>query len=145
MYIPLWNKSCYSFLEGASHPEELVEQAHTMGLPAVALTDRDGVYGLVRAHMAARERGIKLIAGAQISVGEGGQQVVALAQTRSGYGNLCQLLSKGRLRCPKGVAYVTLEELCNIGPEVLLLTPEAASLEPLRQAVGDRLYALCSR
>ena len=61
-YVPLWCKSNYSFLEGASHPEELVEQAHGLGLPALAVTDRDGVYGIVRAHVRAcvwqRERGL---------------------------------------------------------------------------------------
>jgi|SoiMethySBSTD1v2_1073268.scaffolds.fasta_scaffold316350_4 DNA polymerase III alpha subunit len=48
-YVPLWCKSNFSFLEGASHPDELVEEAHRFGLPALALTDRDGVYGVVRA------------------------------------------------------------------------------------------------
>ena len=50
-YVPLWVKSNHSFLEGASFPEELVDQAHALGLRALAITDRDGVYGLVRAHM----------------------------------------------------------------------------------------------
>ena len=50
-YVPLWVKSNFSFLEGASHPDELVEQAHALGLGAIALTDRDGVHGIVRAHM----------------------------------------------------------------------------------------------
>ena len=60
-YTPVWCKSNYSFLEGASHPEELVEQAHTLGLRSLALTDRDGVYGVVRAHVRARELGLHLI------------------------------------------------------------------------------------
>src|SRR5687767_3949540 len=67
-YVPLWVKSNHSFLEGASHPEELVMRAHELGLPAVAITDRDGVYGAVRAHVKAKELGIKLIIGAQISL-----------------------------------------------------------------------------
>ena len=54
-YAPLWCKSNFSFLEGASHPEELVEEAHRLGMTAVALTDRDGVYGVVEAHQKARE------------------------------------------------------------------------------------------
>ena len=60
-YVPLWCKSNFSFLEGASHPAELVAQAHALGLPAVAITDRDGVYGVVRAYVKAKELGIKLI------------------------------------------------------------------------------------
>ena len=56
-YVPLWCKSNFSFLEGASHPDELIEEAYRQGLPALALTDRDGVYGIVRAHVKARELG----------------------------------------------------------------------------------------
>lgn len=67
-YAPLWTKSNFSFLEGASHPEELVEQAHALGLPALALTDRHGVYGVVRAHMRAQELALHLILGAEIEV-----------------------------------------------------------------------------
>src|SRR4051812_15997163 len=122
-YVPLWCKSNSSFLEGASHPEELVEQAHHLGLRALALTDRDGVYGIVRAHEKARELGVKLLIGAQVSVADGAEvtggdgasvpdgtggtdgagedacsQVVLLAEDRDGYANLCRLLSAGRLR-----------------------------------------------
>ena len=57
-YVPLWCKSNFSFLEGASHPDELIEEAYRLGLPALAVTDRDGVYGIVRAHVKARELGL---------------------------------------------------------------------------------------
>ncbi len=67
-HAALWCKSHFSFLEGASHPDELVEQAHRLGLSALALTDRDGVHGMVRAFVKARELGVQLIAGAQVSV-----------------------------------------------------------------------------
>ncbi|MFZ9888013.1 MAG: PHP domain-containing protein, partial [Myxococcota bacterium] len=56
-YAPLWVRSNYSFLEGASHPEELVEEAQRLGLCHLALTDRDGVYGIVRAHQKAQDLG----------------------------------------------------------------------------------------
>ena len=68
LYVPLWCKSNFSFLEGASHPEELVEQAHTHGLRSLALTDRDGIYGVVRAHVKAQELGVHLIVGAEVTV-----------------------------------------------------------------------------
>ena len=68
MYAPLWCRSNFSFLEGASHPGELVEEAHRFGLRHLALTDRDGVYGLVRAHTKAKELGVHLIAGATLQV-----------------------------------------------------------------------------
>ena len=102
MAVPVWVKSNFSFLEGASHPKELVEQAHRLGYPAVALTDRDGLYGIVEAHVAARELGVKLLVGAEVTVGADGpgrtRRVVLLAEDRTGYGRLCRLLSKGRLR-----------------------------------------------
>ena len=68
-YVPLWCKSNFSFLEGASHPDELVQQAHALGIPALALTDRDGVQGMVRAHVKARELGVSLIVGAEVTIG----------------------------------------------------------------------------
>ena len=67
-YFPLWCRSNFSFLEGASHPEELVAEAHARGLPGLALTDRDGLYGMVRAHLRARALGLRLIVGADVSV-----------------------------------------------------------------------------
>ena len=69
-YAPLWVKTNFSFLEGASHPEELVAQAHALGLRALAVTDRDSVSGSVRAHVAALPLGLPLLHGAQLSVGE---------------------------------------------------------------------------
>ena len=68
MYVPLWCKSNFSFLDGASHPDELVEQAHALGIEALALTDRDGVHGMVRAHVKAKELGVRLIVGAEVTV-----------------------------------------------------------------------------
>src|SRR5215510_7188541 len=67
-YAPLWCKSNFSFLEGASHPEELVEEAHRLGMRSIAITDRDGVYGMVRAHVKAQELGIHLVCGAQMTI-----------------------------------------------------------------------------
>src|ERR1700747_3387802 len=105
-YVPLWCKSNFSFLEGASHPDELIEEASRLGLPAIALTDRDGVYGIVRAHMKAREVGIKLIFDSQVTIDDG-STIILLAQDRAGYANLCRLLTKGRLRSEKGESAVT--------------------------------------
>ncbi|HEX3757242.1 MAG TPA: PHP domain-containing protein, partial [Kofleriaceae bacterium] len=68
MYAPLWCKSNFSFLEGASHAEELVEEAHRLGIGSIALTDRDGVNGMVRAHVKARDLGVQLVCGAQVTV-----------------------------------------------------------------------------
>jgi error-prone DNA polymerase len=76
-YAPLWCKSNFSFLEGASHPEELVEEAHRVGLRSIAITDRDGVYGMVRAHVKARELGMHVICGAQLTVAPFGQALAS--------------------------------------------------------------------
>ena len=90
-YVPLWCKTNYSFLEGASHPNEFIEQAATFELPAIAITDRDGVYGIVQAHGAVKEqteqgRGIKLIIGSEVTAPRG--TLVLLAQDREGYARL---------------------------------------------------------
>ena len=154
-YVPLWCKSNFSFLEGASHPDELVEEAYRLGLPAIALTDRDGVYGVVRAHVKAREFGLKLIVGAQITVNDG-SNITLLARDRGGYANLCRLLSAGRLRSEKGESAVTWDEVCQHGAGLVALWGGEQSLavgeaEPnevagkLRDAFGDTLYAMVTR
>ena len=155
-YAPLWCKSNYSFLEGASHPEELVEQAHALGLLGLALTDRDGVYGVVRAHVRARELGVHLICGAQVSLA-GGAQVVLLATDRAGYANLCRLITRGRRRHAKGECSVTADEVCGHAGGLVALWPGAhwaaeadadrdrPALAALRDAFGDRAYGLLAR
>jgi error-prone DNA polymerase len=155
MYVPLWCKSNFSFLEGASHPDELCEEAHRLGLRALALTDRDGVYGIVRAHVKARELGLKLIVGAQVTCDDG-SVILLMAQDRDGYANLCRLLTAGRLRSEKGECAVTWDEvyaharglLALWGGDQSLLTGDAEPgkvADLLREAFGDRLYALVAR
>src|SRR5262245_56176657 len=97
----LWCKSTYSFLEGASDPSEIVEEAARLGMSAVAVTDRDGVAGIVRAHVAAKTAGVRLIVGPEMSVA-GGATIVLLCRDHAGYSNLCRLATAGRLRSPKG-------------------------------------------
>src|SRR5204862_62763 len=132
MYAPLWCKSNFSFLEGASHPAELVMQAHHLGLTSLALTDRDGVYGVVRAHLAANETGLQLLIGAQVTVArtlsDATSQLLLIAQDRVGYGQLCQLLSSGRLRCQKGASMVTWSEVCAHAKGLIALWGGEASL-----------------
>ena len=76
MYVPLWCKSSFSFLEGASHPDELIEEAQRLGLTSLGLADRDGVYGMVRAHVKARDLGVKLLPGATVTVATPGAMLV---------------------------------------------------------------------
>jgi error-prone DNA polymerase len=155
LYTPLWCKSNFSFLEGASHPDELVAEAYRLGLPAIAVTDRDGVYGVVRAHRKACEAGVKLIIGSQVTVIDE-STIVLLAQDRRGYANLCRLITKGRLRSEKGTSGVTWDEVCAHAPGLLALwggdqSLIAAEVQPeeaagkLRDAFGDRLYGMVTR
>jgi len=154
-YVPLWCKSNFSFLEGASHPDELVEEANRLGLPVLALTDRDGVYGVVRAHVKAREAGVHLIIGSQVTVDDG-SPIVLLAQDRSAYANLCRLLTAGRLRSEKGESVVTWDEVCRHATGLIALwggdqssvVREVAPDEiagNLHDAFGDRLYGMIAR
>src|SRR5919109_3024152 len=154
-YVPLWCKSNFSFLEGASHPDELMDEANRLGLPALALTDRDGVYGVVRAHVKARETSVRLIIGSQVTVDDH-SMIILLAQNRSGYANLCKLLTAGRLRSEKGESAVSWNEVCQHGAGLIALWGGDQSLivretEPddvasnLRDAFGDRLYGMIAR
>jgi error-prone DNA polymerase len=146
-YVPLWVKSNHSFLEGASFPEELVERAHALGLPAIAMTDRNGVYGLVRAQMKAKELGIRIVTGAQLTLDVEGdaEQVVALAKTRRGYADLCRALSLGHTRCEKGLALIHQEDLAPVR-DAFFLAKTSKALRALHGAHGpSSLFALCAR
>jgi error-prone DNA polymerase len=146
-YVPLWVKSNHSFLEGASFPEELVERAHALGLPAVAITDHDGVYGLVRAHMRAKELGIRVVTGAQLTVDIEGSShhIIALAKTRPGYANLCRALSLGHARCEKGFSLIHAGDLEQVR-DVFFLCATPTALRVLHANHGpSSLFALCAR
>jgi error-prone DNA polymerase len=154
-YAPLWCRSNFSFLEGASHPDELVEEAHALGLRSIALVDRDGIYGVVRAHIKARELGVHLIIGATMTV-EDGTTIVLLAMDRTGYASLCRLITVGRRRCVKGESLVTWREVCDHAAGVIAVwggdhSGLAGDPDPdevatrLRAAFGDRLYAMVTR
>ena len=87
-YVPLWCKSHFSLLEGASSPDDLIAEAARLGLGALALCDRDSLAGAPRAAAAARKASIRLLYGAEVSL-EGGRRAALLAKDRSGYGRLC--------------------------------------------------------
>jgi error-prone DNA polymerase len=159
-YVPLWVKSNHSFLEGASHPDELTRRVAELGLAGFALTDRDGVYGVVKAHVQAKECGVRVIVGSELSVTalegpalevamlEGKVQsssVIALAQSRAGYANLSRLVSKGRMRSPKGRCLIGLSELLEASSGIHVLCAQPALLGPLRAAFEGRLHALIAR
>ncbi len=132
MYAELHCLSNFSFLRGASRPEELVERAAKLGYAALAITDECSVAGVVRAHVAAREHGIKLIIGAEFRLADG-LRCVLLAQDRAGYGRLCRLITRGRRAAAKGEYRLCRDDLHEIVAsrnEELRLTPDPYPLTP---------------
>src|SRR5436190_12863044 len=109
-YIELHASSAFSFLRGGSFPEQLAEVAAELDMPALALCDRDGVYGVQRFSVAAREHGVRSIIGAELSI-EDGSILPVLVENRTGYKNLCELLTQAHLRSEKGKCAVRWDEL----------------------------------
>ncbi len=109
-YIELHACSAFSFLQGGSFPEQIAEVAAELEMPAVALLDRDGVYGAQRFSVAAREHNVRPIIGCELSMEDGGNLPV-LIENRTGYKNLCELLTQAHLRSEKGKCAVHWDEL----------------------------------
>src|SRR5213596_3808423 len=109
-YIELHGCSAFSFLRGASFPEQLAETAAELAMPAIGLLDRNGVYGAQRFSVAAREHGVRTIIGAELSM-EDGSILPVLVENRIGYKNLCELLTQVHLRSEKGKCAVQWSEL----------------------------------
>ena len=119
-YAELHCLSNFTFLRGASHPQELVAQAAALGYRALALTDECSLSGVVRAHVAAKEHGLHLIIGAELRLACG-LRLVALATDRQGYGRLCRLITLGRRAAHKGSYHLTREDLVATLERCLLL------------------------
>ncbi|MBI4483973.1 MAG: error-prone DNA polymerase [Acidobacteria bacterium] len=109
-YVELHCRSAFSFLEGASLPEELAERAAHLGYSALALLDRDGVYGAPRFYRAACTLGVRPLVGSELTL-EGGSRLPVLVENRGGYQNLCRLITRTKLRAKKGQGEATLQEL----------------------------------
>src|SRR5947209_2016486 len=99
-YVELHARSAFTFLEGASLPERIAHVCAERNIAAMAILDRDGVYGAPRFHMAAKEGGIKAHVGAEISIEASGNLPV-LVESRVGYQNLCRLITTAKLRTKK--------------------------------------------
>ena len=113
-YAELHTLSNFSFLRGASHPEELVARAHALGYTALALTDECSLAGAVRAHFAARECGLPLIHGSEITVEDA--KLVLLASDRRSYGAISALITSGRRRSAKGRYALTRADVEALAP-----------------------------
>jgi len=112
MYAELHCHSAYSFLDGASPPDEILAEAHRLGYPALALTDRNGIYGSLAFAHAAKPLGIQAITGAAVTLTDG-SELILLAETPQGYTNLCRLLTTTHLgaeRLDPRLPHTALEE-----------------------------------
>ena len=166
-YVELHCHSAFSFLDGASHPDELVRQALELGYPALALTDHNGLYGSMEFARGAKLNGLMPITGAELTLREcfpeatgtipeiegphGGHHVTLLAESPAGYGNLCRLLTRAHMESPREDPHLPLDTL--LDPDrtdgLILLTgcrrsPLAAALDSSvaeGEALARRLVA----
>jgi error-prone DNA polymerase len=181
-YIELHTSSAFSFLDGASLPGTLVERAAELGYPALALLDRDGVYGAPQFYRAAKAAGIKAIVGAELTIGAGGSgqrpkaegqrpspnsqapgsnqlrpsafgprptpwTLPVLVATAEGYRNLCRVITRAKLRAPKGESAMTLDDFSGQTAGLIALAGRQV-LQAERHGVGglvDRLIGIFGR
>ncbi len=155
MYIELHAASAFSFLDGASTPEALVQRAAELGYPALALLDRDGLYGAPRFHQAAKKAGLRAIVGAELTVRSGGRdgasprpprlwRLPVLVASHEGYRRLCRLITRMKLRAGKGDGVLLLEDLEGETTGLVALAGRAA-LDTAHYGVGgllDRVLGL---
>jgi error-prone DNA polymerase len=149
-YAELRCRSNFSFLEGASHPEELVDRAADLGLEALALADRNGLYGVVRAHARARQRGLPLVAGASVvcdGLGPGAAEVTLLAVDREGYAGLCRLLTEAHQGGPGAAVRLPFLAVAERARGLFALHggADADAASRLQEAFGRRLALAVSR
>ncbi|HEY4345880.1 MAG TPA: PHP domain-containing protein, partial [Parvibaculum sp.] len=117
----------FSFLRGGSRAEELVLMAKALGLTAIGVADRNTLSGVVRAHAAAREHGVRLLVGARL-VTVDDFEVIAYPQDRAAYGRLTKLLTLGNLRAEKGECHLTLADILSFGEgQCFIAMPPASS------------------
>ncbi len=168
MFAELLARSCFSFLRGASHPEELVTRAHELGLSALALCDRDGLYGSARAFLQAKEIEQRVIVGAELSLDVSPPKkrrkgeppvdpptVALLVRDHDGYANLCRLLTLSHADRPKGESALSLADLSRHHAGLVAVVPAprtphdrpppAALFELLADTFTDRAFVAAHR
>lgn len=119
-YAELAVTTNFSFLRGASHAEELVRQAASLGLSGIGVADRNTLAGVVRAHMAAKEVGLRLLVGARLVPVEG-PEIICYPQNRAAYGRLSALISEGKFKARKGECHITLADIAGLGEEQIFI------------------------
>lgn len=157
-YTDLQVTSNFSFLQGASHPEELVHQAAALGYKEIAVTDRNTLAGVVRAHVAAKEKNIRLLPGCRLQL-QDGPDLLAWPTSRHGWEQLSALLTKGNLRAEKGDCHLFREDVYAHTQDLLFATVAPPDLtfqyqlcpqfkqaaSEYREALGTQLYLAASR
>jgi len=123
-YIELQVTTNFSFLRGASHPEELVEQAAALGYKEIAITDRNSLAGIVRAHVAARNTGVRIIPGCRLDLLDG-HSLLAYPTNLQAYAQICSLLSAGNLRAEKGKCHLYKTDIYSYAKDIkwIILPP----------------------
>jgi error-prone DNA polymerase len=153
MYVELHARSAFSFLEAAALPEALAERAARLEQPAIALLDADGVYGAPRLYRACTRLGLSARVGAEVTLDDG-SRLPLLVEDREGYQNLCRLLTRMKMRAPKGEGAATFEELTEFSAGLVCLTgggrgPVAAALARAGAPAGreclERLIGIYGR
>jgi len=150
-YAELQITSNFTFLTGASHPQELVAQAAALGHCAVALTDTHTLAGIVRAHQAAKEHGIPLVVGSRLLLMTLPHcpplELLVYPTTRAGYGRLCRLLTLGKRRAPKGECHLTLHDFLEqqAGLLAVVVPPRDVTDHTLETLAGLRDYLQLNR
>ena len=149
MYVELHSASGFSFLEGASDPEDLLGEAASLGYGALALCDRDSVSGAPRFFQAARLAGVRPLVGCEISLDQSGirrgtpsavldRRLTVLVENREGYRNLCRLLTRMNLRSPKGEGRARWEDIEEYSPGLVALLHDLRDEDPVRGIFGPR-------
>ncbi len=154
-YAELRCKSNFSFLRGASHPHELIEEASRLGYAGLALTDLASISGTVRAHTTAKELGLPFLIGSEVQLDEG-PTLVLWPINRQGYGRLCRLITRGRARTEKGEYQITWQDVCELNDDIMSGVVATNSQDlgsheqftrflsgPFRDVFHDRGYLLC--
>jgi error-prone DNA polymerase len=122
-YAELAVTTNFSFLRGASHPQEMVARADELGLAAIGIADRNSFAGVVRAYDEARKRNIKLLVGTRLVTGDG-FEVLAYPTDRAAYGRLCRLITTGNLKAKKGECALAFEQILSAGEgQIFIVIP----------------------
>ncbi|MCX8502695.1 MAG: error-prone DNA polymerase [Beijerinckiaceae bacterium] len=147
-YAELAVTTNFSFLRGASHPEELVAEAARLGLSGIGIADHNSLAGIVRAHVAhketgAREAGLQLVVGARLVFSDGTPDILAYPENRAAYARLSKLLSLGKRRAEKGSCILTIDDLLIDCGDLLFIVMPSKKNDAITEVVLNKLTTIC--